>query len=92
VVTVLAAADVVGETTLEETIASAAPDAVGRSLLSVEAVPSWSSSVSSESSEPESRAGPEASFCEVVDLVAACSCFLTAGGGDGEGAEGTSTL
>ena len=77
----LGTADVV-ETTLVEATAGAAVAVGGRSLLSAEALPSWSSSVSSESSESESRVG--ASFCE-VDLLVAGSSFLPAGGGDGEG-------
>ena len=82
-VTALAAPDVAE--TLEGATAGAAVDVVGRSLLSAEAVPSWSSSVSSESSESESRAGPVGGPLRVVDLLVAGSCFLPNGGGDGEG-------
>ena len=64
--TALAVPDV-AETTLDA-IAGAAVDVVGCSLLSAEAVASWSSSVSSERSESE-RAGPMASLSEVVDLL-----------------------
>lgn len=42
----------------EGATADAAVDVVKHSLLSLKAVPSWSSSVISESSESESRAGP----------------------------------
>jgi hypothetical protein len=45
----------IDETTLEEATAGMADDVVGRSLLS--AAPSWSLSVSSENSEPESCGG-----------------------------------
>ena len=52
----LGTADVV-ETTLVEATAGAAVAVGGRSLLSAEALPSWSSSVSSESPE-SARVGP----------------------------------
>ncbi|SRR6266511_3158784 len=58
----------------------------GRSLLSADATPSWSSSVSSESSESESRAGPVVAFFgDMVILFVGWDCFLPAGGGDGDG-------
>jgi hypothetical protein len=72
----------VAETTLVEATTGTTVAVGGHSLLSAEALPSWLSSVSSESSESESRVG--ASFCE-VDLLAAGSSFLPAGDGDGEG-------
>jgi len=61
-------------------------DDAGRSLLSTDTALSWSSSVSSESSESESRAGPvAASLGEMAILFVVWDCFLPAGGGDGDG-------
>jgi len=52
---------------------------------SVEAVPSWLSSVSSVNSELMSREGPVGRSLYVVKLAVAGRCFLLAGSGDGEG-------
>jgi transcription elongation factor len=52
----------------------------GRSRLSAERAPSWSSSVSSESSEPESREAGS-----LADFVGGRGRELAGGGGDGDG-------